>query len=128
MKKVLKKYIDMKHLINIIFVAFLCLMLAGCSKECPEVNRVQYLKIDNSSINANSAGGEYTINVTTNTACKVMTGDIDWIQLKDMEFVGNREMVITVQENKGSSRSGTLTISTQDESITCELTVTQSGK
>ena len=40
----------MKHLINIIFVAFLCLMLAGCSKECPEVNRVQYLKIDNSEI------------------------------------------------------------------------------
>ena len=118
----------MKHLINIIFVAFLCPMLAGCSKECPEVNRVQCLKIDNSSINANSAGGEYTINVTTNTACKVMTGDIDWIQLKDMEFVGNREMVITVQENKGSSRNGTLTISTQDESITCELTVTQSGK
>ncbi|MBQ8060335.1 MAG: BACON domain-containing protein [Bacteroidales bacterium] len=117
----------MKHFINIVSAAILCLLLAGCSKECPEVNRIQYLKLDNTSINADKAGGEYSINVTSNTACKVMTGNIDWILVNDQEFVGNRNLVITVQDNKGSSRSGVIIISTQDESITCELTITQNG-
>ena len=117
----------MKYFINIISAAVLSLMLAGCSKDCPEVKRVQYLKLDNTSISVGKAGGEYTINVTTNTACKVMTGDIDWIQLRELEFVGNRNLVMTITENNGSSRSGTLIISTQDESISQEITVTQNG-
>lgn len=115
----------MKKSIKIILAAFVCLVATGCGKEAPTQERVQYLRLETASVSAPSAGGSYTVNVVTNTACKVSTGEIDWVVVADDSFVGNKSLKLDVLENGGSSRSGVITISTRDDSISCELKVNQ---
>ena len=73
---------------------------------------------------ANSSG---TFNVTSNTSWSV-TGDKSWIHFSPSSYSGNKTIIITVDENTStSSRSGTVTIKTSDNSISKTVAITQQG-
>lgn len=110
---------------NIILCLAAVLTAISCVKG-PDMP-MQTLAVDKEAIMAPSMGAEYTLYVDSNTAWKMKDIDAEWIVPSVLESVGSSGLVLTIAENNGEERAGTVCLASNDNGVSAEIKIVQSG-
>lgn len=81
--------------------------------------------VDATSLKADSKAQTFTVNLTASTAFTASVSDASWLAVTPGKGTGNTPLTISVSENKGKARTGTVTVSAVNGSVS-PITITVS--
>lgn len=86
----------------------------------------QTLSVSPTSTTKASTANSFTANVTSNSTWNVSEG-LSWVSYSGASGSGNDAFTVSLTENTGTQRSGTITIQTLDSAKTATISITQSA-
>jgi|GEM_PF-5672568 len=113
--------------LSLVFVA--CIFLFGCNKDVKVISTLE-LTDNVTTVDFGKIGGQQSIGVTSNTTWTVTvnTTATSWLTCLPLSGKGNGQLSVSATAFEGGTapRTGTITIETQDGTISLPVTVTQS--